>query len=355
MRCAVPLLIFLAVVASHAAADEEPPLTFLFRGQKTLLNAPVGEFREVVRSLAFWKGETWVGTYGRGIFAIGGTASAPSLKNLTTATSSLAEARVNCLETVGNDLWIGTCNGINRIDGRTGAWSRHGKADGVAHHIYHTIRGDPDGTVWVGTTGHGISRWDGKSWRSWGTDDGLPSGWVNEIARDGAGKLWAATAGGVATLEGERWRSVPPKNGIGRIWTHATALALADDEMWVGTGRQGMLMYASGYWYSPGGEAHLPSLEVSHLLTARDGALWIATAGGIVRYRRGESWRRYGAAEGLEDKHVMILREGGTPPRIWAGSYGGLVYRLDPEKDRWVTVLRRGALEATGGEPRGGK
>lgn len=315
-------------------------MTFHFSPENpTLLNRPLAEFRDIVRSIGFFQGATWIGTYGRGAFVL---KDGVAPQHVTTGTSPLLEARVNCLEAAGGDLWIGTCNGINRIDGKTGTWSAYGVKDGVAHTIYHAIRRDSKGNIWVGTTGKGLSRFDGKKWTSWNQKDGLPSGWVNDIAEDREGRIWAATAGGVARLEGASWRKLEPTGMIGRIWSHATALAVRGDEIWVGTGGQGLLMTDGTYWYDPGGEAKLPSHEVSSLLVDGAGALWVGTARGLVRYRGSGEWRKFGPEQGLDDPHVMILREGGTPSRVWAGSYGGQVYRFDPAKERWDKVLNKG-------------
>lgn len=349
MRSPARALVALSLMLAPAMAGE-PGISFHFRpDQPTLLNRPLSEFREIVRSLAFWKGEAWAGTYGQGIFIIKEGASP---RSLTSTSSPLAEDRVNCLEVAGGDLWIGTCNGINRIHGKTGKWTRYGVEDGVAHTIYHAIRRDRRGHVWVGTTGKGISRFDGKAWTSWGVKDGLPSGWINDIAEDATGRMWAATAGGLASFDGTSWKLFPARGLLGRIWTHATALAVRGNEIWVGTGGQGLLMTDGTYWYDPGSEAKLPSREVSSLLVDGAGTLWVGTARGLVSYRGGGAWRRHGPEQGLADPHVMILREGGTPSRVWAGSYGGLVHRLEPDRDRWVAVLRKGTFATGGGTSR---
>lgn len=337
MRSALVLIVLLI---ARAAVAGEPQVTFHFKpDQPTLLNRPLTEFREVVRSIGFFHDETWVGTYGRGIFVLK-EGSAP--RAITSTTSALLENRVNCLEAAGGDLWIGTCAGINRVEGKSGAWSHYGLAEGVVHTIYHAIRKDSKGNIWVGTTGKGISRFDGKKWTSYGVKEGLPSGWINDMVEDSTGKMWAATAGGLASFDGTSWRLFPAQGTLGKIWTHATALAVRGSEIWVGTGGQGVLMTDGTYWYDPGAEAKLPSQEVSSLVVDGAGTLWIGTAKGLVAYRGSGEWRRYGHEQGLEDPHVMILREGGTPPRVWAGSYSGLVYRQDPKEDRWVTVLRKG-------------
>ena len=345
------LLVLALFVAASPVMAGEPQVTLHFKDDEpTLLNRPLSEFKDIVRSIGFWHDATYVGTYGSGLMVLDAKGG---LSTLTSSTSKLTENRVNCLEPAGDDLWIGTCNGIDRVDGHSGAWTHIGVKDGVAHNIYHVIRQDSLGRVWVGTTGKGLSRFDGKAWMSWTEKDGLPSGWINDVVEDGQGRMWAATAGGLVHLEDGRWKLVPPSGNNGKIWSHATALAVRGVEIWVGTGSQGLLMTDGTYWYAPGSEANLPSREISALLVDRAGTLWVGTSKGLASYGAGTggagtgagaAWRHYGPAEGPDDPHVMILREGGSPSRVWAGSYGGQVYRLEPDRGRWVTVLRKGAL-----------
>jgi ligand-binding sensor domain-containing protein len=62
----------------------------------------------------------------------------------------------------------------------------------------------PDGALWFGTGWSGVSRFDGETWTSFTTDDGLVSNGVHSIAVAPDGALWFGTAGGVS-------RYLPPE------------------------------------------------------------------------------------------------------------------------------------------------
>lgn len=63
---------------------------------------------------------------------------------------------------------------------------------------------DPDGVVWCGTWGGGLSRFDGKRWRNYTMSDGLPGNLIFMLNRGPSGKLWIGTNNGVAILDGDK-------------------------------------------------------------------------------------------------------------------------------------------------------
>ena len=77
---------------------------------------------------------------------------------------------------------------------------------------------DHNGQVWAGTWGGGVSRFDGKSWTSYSTVEGLPGNHVFMLHEDSKKQLWIGTNKGLA-----QWQ-----DGKFKVWTRANGL-FADD------------------------------------------------------------------------------------------------------------------------------
>jgi hypothetical protein len=96
-----------------------------------------------------------------------------------------------------------------------------------------TVAGrDHQGRLWIGTV-QGLARWTGKRWHAYHSRRWLPDDRVNDVAFDGEGAVWVATAGGAAriatekmTLEGnaERFHAALRKRHVWRGLVRASRL-----------------------------------------------------------------------------------------------------------------------------------
>jgi len=101
---------------------------------------------------------------------------------------------------------------------------------------------DEEGIVWAGTWGAGLSRFDGKTWKTYTVKEGLPGNHIFMLHKKPGGEMWIGTNKGLA-------RPNANENGF-RVMTKADGL-FADN--------------------------------VFSLAEASDGSLWVGSFGGVAR------------------------------------------------------------------------
>ncbi|MDP7453536.1 MAG: two-component regulator propeller domain-containing protein, partial [Arenicellales bacterium] len=100
-------------------------------------------------------------------------------------------------------LWFGTSGGVSCYDGKT--WATLTTEDGLADKEVKTILQDREGHFWFGTVAGGVSRYDARTFRSFTTEEGLADNRVNAMIKDREGTLWFGTEGGVSRYDGKTW------------------------------------------------------------------------------------------------------------------------------------------------------
>ena len=95
-------------------------------------------------------------------------------------------------------IWAGTWGGgVARFDGHK--WHNLSSKDGLAGNIVYSMAQDQDGTFWFGTN-NGVSRYDGRTWKTLGMQEGLLDRNVYAITVAPNGDIWAGTRKGVARI-----------------------------------------------------------------------------------------------------------------------------------------------------------
>ncbi|MCO6489420.1 MAG: response regulator [Phaeodactylibacter sp.] len=102
-------------------------------------------------------------------------------------------------------LWIASLNGLWRIDPRTGASQRLGKADGLADDRFLCIHEADDGELWLGTLGSGLQFYHPETgaMRSLDRSKGLSNNTVAGILSDEDGDRWVSTFNGLTAVSKE--------------------------------------------------------------------------------------------------------------------------------------------------------
>jgi signal transduction histidine kinase/ligand-binding sensor domain-containing protein len=123
-------------------------------------------------------------------------------------------------------LWVGTWGGgLSYFDPETESFTtfRHREADSatLASDVIRSLLVARDGTMWVGTNG-GLCRFDRKkrTFTTFREEQGLPNNVIYAVQEDADGRLWISTNKGIARFE----------PATGRVRSYSVADGLPDNE-----------------------------------------------------------------------------------------------------------------------------
>ena len=182
------------------------------------------------------------------------------------------------------------------------------------------------GKIWVATW-KGASLFDGKSFHTFSTQEGLPDKWIYAIDQEKDGSLWFGTEGGVSHYIGNKWVNYAHQDGLGA--------EIADRIPAQGEG-------SPSYHHAVPGKKIMTS-NPNYVLTMvidSNNTKWFGTWGGGVSRFDGKSWKNYTKDEGLGGNFVnaLILDPKG---RLWAGTNGGASYF---DGKTWKTINENDGL-----------
>ncbi len=206
-------------------------------------------------------GDFWIGTWA-GVNKVDGKTG-----KFSTYVKELVNEWVYGISVDAADrVWFGTEGGVSMFDGQRwtswthkqglgapndenlpfstntglGTRSRHDLsvgADGPATYnpnYVFSILAAADGSIWAGTWGGGVGRWDGKAWTNYTARQGLAGNIVYSMAQDKAGVLWFGTNRGLSRYDGHGFKNLGVAEGLLDQNVYAVAVA-PDGDVWAGT------------------------------------------------------------------------------------------------------------------------
>ena len=223
-------------------------------------------------------------------------------------------------------LWIGTNNGLFRVDGVGGKGARRfTMTDGLTSNYITSIAEDGEKNLWVGSR-EGLNRLKKEPDGSIGFEGLLHPFLINCLFEDSEKSLWLGTDNsGLKRL----------KDGIFTAFTPLSAqpgemaLSLFEDgqgDTWIGT--------ANGKLFRCRGRRLIDSVEIPELsgtgiaAIAQDAAgnLWLGTIGKGVFQRQNHRFIRFTSRQGLADDLVTsILRD--SRGNLWFSTFDGVSVR----------------------------
>ena len=263
------------------------------------------------------KGESYI--LGEGGMAQFTTYTSDDGLALDAVNSSLMDSR--------GHLWFGTSGGgVSHYDG-TG-FTNYSTVQGLAANNLRSIIEDQHGNLWFGTVGGGASKFDGRSFTNYNTSNGLPDDVVFIIKEDRNGNLWFGTnGGGVSKFDGNSFQNFTTEDGL----AGDVVVSIEEDKdgnLWFGTYGNGVSKYDGQTFTSITTADGLAGDRVRVIFKDSKDFLWFGTVGdGVSRYN-GNAFVNFSIEDGLASDLVRFIEED-REGNIWFATSGGGISRYD--------------------------
>ena len=268
-------------------------------------------------------------------------------------------------------MWIGTANGLRRMDGGVVATPPLGQQ--IQPEV-GSVLSDRQGNLWAGTATAGIYRITGNQVSSFQAREGLTGDRVLSLYEDREGSLWVGTAGGLDRFRDTSLTTLTDRENLPSDRAE-NILEARDGSVYVFCAGGGLARIRNGVVTAFTERDGLPNTYANGMFESGDGSLWLGTAAGLARFRDGK-FTRYpvprisgrfisaisedeeglivGTTEGLAlrvrngDGAPLTIR-GQTTPLSKPGIYTFTIYR-DPSGTLWFGTAR-GLFRFAKGEP----
>lgn len=224
------------------------------------------------------KGDIWFGTLRKGAYRYNGGLA----ENFNVDKGLLHSFVYTIVEDNDHNIYFGTAAGINRLNRDQTIEEIRPHVNTVSHTIQSSVK-DKDGNIWFGTK-TGLLKFDGKNFKVFRDENGLPISDVFTVNTDREGNIWAGTNGkGLAKFNrnGEVFTNYSVKDGI----SNDIVTAIFEDSrgtIWVGSD-EGITRMDSNQFYVYNKKeitkGHFLGLgpKTYDIKEDKDGNVWFAT------------------------------------------------------------------------------
>jgi ligand-binding sensor domain-containing protein/signal transduction histidine kinase len=237
-------------------------------------------------------------------------------------------------------LWIGTTGALNRCDS-TGRQCTHYAipGHGVASDVL-SVTEDRSGTLWVGTSGQGLCRFDKASGsckmfrHASGDSSTVSNDTISDLLIDRQGILWIGTADGLnrfepATQSFTVFRDETPTHSGGQM---ESIVEDQDGNLWLGSLGSGLLKFDRKTQRLRAGVATVSNPVVTAVYIDRANRLWAGTFNGLDRIDLSTGrTTRYAEENGLASTKISCILED-ADGHLWLSTNKGIA-KFDPTAD----------------------
>ncbi len=284
------------------------------------------QHRTINAVTADYDGRVWLGT-GNGLLRYDGPG------RLTDFPQMRNEVKALLIDRHGT-LWLGTTgNGLVRY--QNGIFTELRKADGLASDSVTSLFEDTEGSLWVGTL-NGISQLTDVKFPIYSSRDGINEGSVTCVAPARNGGLWLSTAYGLSWTDGKRVQNFT--NGPISPFYLKTAYEARNGDVYMVDGNKALDVLSHGKISLVRTNSQWPDAfaeDSGGILEGVGGSLFRLQDGKLTPYvYTGERPRYYWI------NNLHVARDGG----IWVASNNGIYRVKDGAVEHWVVGQQANCL-----------
>ncbi len=232
----------------------------------------------------------------------------------------LPQNSVNAIcQTRDGYLWLATFGGLVRFDGVKFTVFDRFNTPGMKADRCLALYEDTRARLWIGTE-NGLILYSNGKFKTYQTEDGLPSEIVGKIFEDHRGVIWALSDGLPVYLRDDRFHAinpVPPGHGMEpMLFDDNVLLSWGGSRVFAIKGDSAFVVMEPKDFERLGG-------DLRDLVRDRQGAVWMALSpGGVLRFTPGRL-TRFQTENGLASRyaHSLFLESNGD---VWVSTYKGI-------------------------------
>ncbi len=248
----------------------------------------------------------------------------------TTSHPGLASDGILAIAVAANgDVWAGTDFGVSVFDGSS--YVTYTTVDGLGENQVTNIKQALNGDIWIGTI-NGVTMYRNSTFTAY-TSPNIPFGGVTHIAFASNGDVWLSGGlGGVIIYDGSTFSTLTTADGL--LSNRIRSIAFDGQDKWVATSKgistfgstdQHILDHTRPFILPPPDTLN----PVTDIAIDSHGVVWagvyvdyLVTEGGVCAYD-GDSWVQYETSDGLAGPNVRRLAVDANDA-VWVTSSSGL-------------------------------
>ena len=226
-------------------------------------------------------------------------------------------------------IWLGTTGGgVSRFDGNT-FWSPDTTSGQHPFNVVKAIVEDTKGILWFGTE-KGLFSYDGFHLASHNDRLNLPEVAINSLYFDHQERLWIGTNKGLYAIDDPNSSAAPAMHILPVEWI-TTLEGSATGSLWIGTMR-GVFLYTKTTINTID---ELSGTRIFSLAIDNSNTLWIGSNKGVWSIKN-DSVRRFTPSEGLPDLRADVVYVD-SKNTVWAGTRNGIARLSGHQFTRYIT------------------